>query len=136
MHDRKKLSEEHAALIEASDALMTLLRAPAPDLVALDRLRWRMMRVLLLHLAQEDHLMYPRLRSSPDPLTREIAERFQREMGDLATNYRAYALRWGASAIAADWNGFRTESRKIIAALQRRIRREETELYPRIASAA
>ena len=65
-----------------------------------------------------------------------MAERFQHEMGELAVTYRAYIARWPGASIAADWNGFRNESRTIIAALQRRIRREETELYPRISVAA
>lgn len=136
MYDRATLSNEHAMLSETARQLTALLRSNTPDLAALGTLRWRMSRLLILHLAQEDNFLYPALQRSIDPVTRKLADRLHQEMGELAVAYRAYVARWTGAAIAADWHGFREHSLVIIAALQRRIRREETELYPRIPIAA
>lgn len=93
------------------------------------------MTKVLLHLAQEDQLLYPRMKRSSNPQVRELATRFENEMGTLADTYRSYATRWPGVAIEKDWTGFRTETQAVVAALRRRIRREESELYPRLHAA-
>jgi hypothetical protein len=87
--------------------------------------------VLRIHFAQEDRSLYPSLMASPDPRVSDIAKQFQREMGGLAPIYEAFADRWKlSSAILADVDGFRRESRSVFTALADRIRRENEELYP------
>lgn len=135
MLNRTILSAEHAELIDIADLFAIELRAPTPDIERLAALRLRFSRVLLLHLAQEDHLLYPTLKRTTDAPTRDLAARFESEMGQLGDTYRNYVARWSSIAIAQDWDGFRTETRALLAALRRRIRREETELYPRIPMA-
>jgi len=132
MLNRAILSAEHAELIDIADLFAIELRALTPNLERLASLRLRFSRVLLLHLAQEDHLLYPTLKRTTDGPTRELAARFEAEMGQLGDIYRRYVTRWSSIAIAQDWDGFRTDTRSFLAALRRRIRREETELYPRM----
>lgn len=136
MMNRNALSGEHTELGQIADLLAIELRAMKPDTEALSALRVRLSKVLLMHLAQEDHLLYPELKRSSDFATRELAARFESEMGQLAAAYRSYASRWNAKAIERDWEAFRGDTRSILAALRRRIRREETELYPRMRDAA
>lgn len=133
MLSRELLSSEHAELGEISNEILWLLRQPTPAMAELSALRWRLSRVLLVHLAREDGSLYPELRRSSDAATRGIAARFEMQMGSLAQDYRAYAARWPADAIAAGWSRFCAETRTMLLALKRRIQREEIELYPRIA---
>ena len=135
MLESATLTAEHMELCEIADLLVAQLRANTPDLSALASIRGRMTKVLLLHLAQEDQLFYPRMKRSSNPQVRELATRFENEMGTLADTHRSYATRWPGVAIEKDWNGFRTETQAVVAALRRRIRREEGELYPRLHAA-
>jgi len=128
----ERLSSEHAELGEVANEILRLLGKATPAMAELSALRWRLSRVLLVHLAREDGLLYPELRRSTDARTRELAARFEMQMGSLAQDYRAYAARWPAHTIVAGWSGFRTETRTMLLALKRRIQREEIELYPRI----
>ena len=62
LYDRRTLSSEHSVLSVTAAELTNLLRAESPDLEALGALRWRMSRLLFLHLAQEDHSIPSRAR--------------------------------------------------------------------------
>lgn len=83
-----------------------------------------------IHLAIEDSTLYPRMISHGDPQLRLVAERFQREMGDLKTRFEDYRKRWpGPLAISRDHQGFIAETKNILTALARRIACEDSELY-------
>ncbi len=83
-----------------------------------------------VHLSIEDDALYPRMAIHADPQVRQTAAQFQREMGDLRGRFDAYRARWpGPRAIAHDPAAFVAETRNILAALTRRISREDAELY-------
>lgn len=83
-----------------------------------------------IHLSIEDATLYPRMLSHADGRIREIAERFQREMGDLKARFDDYRSRWpGPVAISRDPQTFLAETRQIVDALKLRISREDAELY-------
>lgn len=130
MLTRQVLSGEHAELARLADLLLTEVASEKSDLDRLARTRWRLHRVLAMHLAKEDNLLYPALRRSAALATRRLADRFVGEMGALADDYQAYCARWTIVAIERDWPGFQAATRGVIAALQTRIKREEVELYP------
>lgn len=130
MLKRETLSEEHRELASLADAIVDLVAAPAPDFQTLGALRWRMSRVLLVHLAKEDKLLYPQLRHSDRPGAARLATRFAEEMGDLAQSFTEYVEDWPVQRAQTDWTGFATATRAILDRLRERIRREETELYP------
>lgn len=86
---------------------------------------------IIVHLAAEDTVLYPRLFSSKDNATQTLARRFADEMGPIAQTFRTYATRWGSEgAIRTKPNDFAKESQAIIKALGDRIRKENVELYP------
>lgn len=86
---------------------------------------------LLVHLAAEDNLLYPKLLQSPATATQTVARRFLSEMGPISKSFKEYAVRWGsARAIQADTQSFVTETKAVLDALSERIRREHAELYP------
>ncbi|GGA38595.1 hemerythrin domain-containing protein [Sphingomonas psychrolutea] len=131
--DRVSLSKEHAELDALAVRLLAEVDAKAPG-ETLSALRWRLNHVLMVHLAKEDKVLYPRLLAKPE--TRALAQRFASEMGDLAKVYLGYASKWTIERIQADWQGFGEETREVMAALRRRILREERDLYPRITETA
>jgi hemerythrin-like domain-containing protein len=131
MNLRKTLADEHIELATLADRLSAIVAADAPD-PDFSPVRWRLNTVLSLHLAKEDRLLYPSLRSSADSTTRALAERFQAEMGDLADLHRDYCARWPIASVDADWPGFCYDTRALLALLRRRIVREDSQLYPRI----
>lgn len=136
MLSREKLSSEHVELGGIAGEIMRLIGQATPPMAELSALRWRLSRVLMVHLAREDGSLYPALRRSADATTRSLAAQFEAQMGTLAQDYRDYAARWPADAIGADWSQFGAETRRILQALKRRIQREEIELYPRITARA
>lgn len=132
MLKRATLSGEHDELSALADGILDQLATDPPDYEALGTLRWRLNRVLLLHLAKEDKLLYPRLSQHVSVEARRVAERFAVEMGGLAAAFTAYIMDWPIERAQRDWPVFATKTREVLAALQHRIRREERELYPLI----
>jgi hypothetical protein len=86
---------------------------------------------IVVHLAAEDTVLYPKLFNSKNSATQALAKRFANEMGLIAQTFRAYVTRWATeTAIRSKPEDFAKESQAIIKALGERIRRENTELYP------
>lgn len=85
---------------------------------------------LTLHLQHEDAYVYPRLNAAPDRHIQEISQRFAREMGGLVREFTAFKSKYlAASAIKQDPVAFQREVKRILSAVQERIRREEQQLY-------
>lgn len=83
-----------------------------------------------IHLAMEDANLYPRLSQHADPVLRDAATRFQKEMGGLKDRFDRYRQTWpGPLAISGNPSGFLAETREILDALKHRIAREEGGLY-------
>lgn len=136
MMTREILSAEHAELDRLATELLAIVSAGAGRAADLSAVRWRLNRVLLMHLAKEDRLLYPRLQACGDVRTEAMATRFAREMGGLAEAYLAYANGWTHNRILGDWDGFAADTRKIVRALRQRIEREERDLYPLLTADA
>jgi hypothetical protein len=83
-----------------------------------------------VHLAIEDNSLYPRTQALGDTRLREVAQRFQAEMGNLSQRFDAYRKSWpGPLAISRDPSQFVRETRDVLDALKARVAREETHLY-------
>ena len=118
---------EHAVLLDLSAAILAVMDGEPAHIV---RLRSRMSRVLVTHLAKEDDHLYPALRRSPQAATALCAARFEAEMGDLAKIWLTMMRDWPDERILRDLHGFAPIMRPILVALERRIHSEEQELYP------
>jgi len=131
MTDLAKLREDHAELVRLVRKLAAFIDRPEPPAqLELFELRRELSSTLIAHLKAEDWVLYPRLLASEDAAVAATAAAFSEEMGGLAAAYVAYTDKWSATAIAADWAGYRADSRGIIDALTNRITRENRELYP------
>lgn len=129
--DMSSYYQEHADLA----AVVTRLRGhlAAPDVAAVSAAiaadLMQLSSKLSVHLGKEDLYLYPKLIGSVGP-AKALAETFQREMGGLKDAYGAFKQRWGSAAkISADPAGFAKDAKAVIAALEGRIKRENTELY-------
>lgn len=86
---------------------------------------------LRLHLALEDDLLYPRLGRHPDPRARELAAHYQTEMGGIRQAYEDFLAQWIHSGrVATEYSAFKTALKGLFAALNDRIHRENTQVYP------
>ena len=133
MVDRELLSKEHDEISALAVRLIEEVEASVPG-KDLSALRWRLNHVLMVHLAKEDKLLYPKLLASP--ATKGLAQRFADEMGGLAESYLAYNAAWPIQRVEAEWADFGEATRGIMNALRKRILREERDLYPRIEQSA
>jgi hypothetical protein len=90
----------------------------------------RMTGVLAVHLAAEDHVLYPKLLTDNRTDVSAMAKKFQREMGGLKKSFLDYAKRWSLTAIEEHAYSFAQETNRIIPALVDRFAHEERDFYP------
>lgn len=90
---------------------------------------------LRIHLALEDDVLYPRLARHDDGKVRDMAVRYQTEMGGIREAYEAYLSTWVHSGkLVTDTAGFTSATRGLFTALKDRIHRENTEVYSLVDS--
>ena len=135
MSELARLRQEHAVLARLFKRLGDVIQQPFPPAqVELFNLRRDLTSTLLGHLKLEDWALYPRLINSRDPKTASAGQQFKDEMGGLAPVYLAYAEKWTAGSIDADWTGYCSETRAVLDALTNRLTRENRELLPLLES--
>jgi hemerythrin-like domain-containing protein len=129
--EMERLRAEHAALVTLSRIILGMADAPNPpqadDLAAA---RAALREALVRHLKCEDWILYPRRMATGDSDLMRITREFEMEMGSLSADFVAYDDKWTGERVAADWSGFRSETKGIFDLLAMRIEREERELYP------
>ena len=121
------LTAEHRELDALRREFLVTLRTR--DIARFNAVRWRICRVLLAHLAQEDRSLYAALIRKGGP-GGALAREFQVEMGDIGERFRAFMTGWPASRIEQNWEGFTVEAEDLMVRLSRRMTAEETRLYP------
>jgi len=131
MSELMKLQDEHATLAGLFRRLEQAIKsAEVPSQVELFEVRRQLLSTLLAHLKLEDWALYPRLIESGDPQVAAAGQAFKDEMGGLAPAFLAYANKWDANSITADWPGYCGDTRAILGALTNRLNRENRELLP------
>ncbi len=79
---------------------------------------------LKVHLSMEDRYLYPNLKA------KNIAEKFENEMGNLAKEFLNYKEKYNTYIkITESPINFKNETTKIMKALEDRMSREEKDLY-------
>lgn len=124
------MSKEHATILGIAKDILDHIASDDFDVLTVVKLRWRMAHILAVHLAKEDKILYPKLKTDADQRLARLATAFEEEMGNLAAGYHAYMAAWSGEAIAADRAAFCNDTARIMALLGRRIDKEERELYP------
>ncbi len=84
-----------------------------------------------LHLNIEDADIYPALLQHENAKVRELAAKYQMDMGQLLVVYQGFANKFTtAEQITADPEDFRKEANMVFQALFQRIKAENQNLYP------
>lgn len=136
MDDIALLRFEHKQIASmAADLTSFVNRRTAPEPVEFLAFRREFGRKLAIHLAREDWVVYPRLRTSRSPVVRALAARLAADAADFSGAFRAYSREWTTVRIAADWLGFRRDTLTMLARLQLRVHVEDRELYPLVDDA-
>ncbi len=83
---------------------------------------------LKVHLSMEDRYLYPNLKAKNE--AKNIAEKFENEMGNLAKEFLNYKEKYNTYIIITESPiNFKNETTKIMKALEDRMSREEKDLY-------
>jgi hypothetical protein len=83
-----------------------------------------------IHLSMEDQYLYPGLQRSEDERVKNLAADYQKEMGDLAGKFVTYKDKYNTKPkILQNMSSVKQETSQIFLAIEKRIRREENELY-------
>ncbi|MDH3890989.1 MAG: hemerythrin domain-containing protein [candidate division Zixibacteria bacterium] len=90
---------------------------------------------LTMHLAMEDKSLYPKLLGHRDDKVKQVTQKYIDEMGQLAEAFQNYLEKWrGASAKRDNAQGFIDDTKAVFGALDKRIKSENSELYPLVES--
>lgn len=126
-----KFKQDHASILSLVSKLRTLVQAGVGQNAGeISKLIVSMSSAIKLHLSAEDRMLYPKFLKSEDPAVVKVGERFQTEMGGIATAYMAFVSKWNVgSKVSTNPDGFKKEANDIFKALHQRIQHENTELY-------
>jgi hypothetical protein len=125
------LRKQHGDILQITARLRQALQAGgSDDHLRLGRLVAELGQALDFHFGIEDGVLYPELLASSDAAVVGLARRFLKEMGGLKSACQAYHDAWPAERIAAARERFASETLAVLGILERRIRRENEELYP------
>jgi hemerythrin-like domain-containing protein len=121
--------DELLALAAELSAQLDLQRLSDDERACREVLR-KLLGKLNVHLALEDKILYPKLFGHARKDIVQLARRFTDEMGSLGAEVKEFAERWEAErSIQGRPAAFVEECRGLLAALGRRIQRENAELY-------
>ncbi len=128
-----RLRQQHDLATIMTDHLRNLVRRDRPGDYAIEIATQlaRLLNVLRIHLAEEDEYLYPTLIAIEDRNAAALAQRYQLEMGSLASNLEDFMQRWSSSAvIALNFAAFKIALDLLLGALLARIECENATLYP------
>lgn len=130
MSDFAKLQGEHAQLIKLADELLCLMAQNAPaSRMQLLLVREALASGLIRHLHEEDRAVYPHLLRTGTASQRQALNSLRDQTGNLCDAFEQHMLRWTASRIQADWNGYCRECSSLLDALRQRVLCEDEHLY-------
>ncbi|AVK51417.1 hypothetical protein AXY43_09995 [Clostridium sp. MF28] len=86
---------------------------------------------LKIHLSSEDKFLYPNLLNGDDNKLKNLANSYINEMGGISDTFTNYKNKFNTkSKIISEGNEvFTSETKKILVAIEKRISKEESELY-------
>lgn len=127
------LKTQHLEILRDLEMLQTLLNKPfsRKSLQTIEIILHELDQRVMLHLTQEDQLLYPKLLHHRHEGLRHLGNTFMTEMGNVARDFSEYIRRWRSKeALTIHWSHFVEESLAITSQLIWRIEREEKELFP------
>ena len=132
-----KFKYQHADIMSNISALRRLAQAGvAQNAADIARLIVSMSSTIKLHLAVEDHALYPALQRGDNPELARMGQQYKTDMGPIAQAYEAFARRWNrADSVLHDEQAFRDDANRVLRMVHERMQRENRDFYPRIEAA-
>lgn len=128
-----KFKADHVAILTEIARFRDLTRRGASASNEIAAALIKLSTTIRLHLAAEDRFLYPSLNKSAEPDIVALSHQFEREMADIAGQFRRFVANWNlGKKIAADFEGFRQAANEGIKPVWLRMQRENREFYPRI----
>ncbi|BDU72961.1 hemerythrin domain-containing protein [Mesoterricola silvestris] len=132
-----RYQEHHAEIHGLLEDLNRRLQPGAFDALGARQLMVTLGARLNIHLAFEDRALYPTLLGSPDAAVREKTTAYMNEVGGLKEALTAHLKRWlSTTEVLAAPEPFRVQTLDFLRALERRLRAEDQDFYPFIATRA
>lgn len=131
------LVKQHVDMINLVDQITAHLQVDqvASDADEISSLLSQLAGKLTMHLAVEDKSLYPRLLGHSDEKVKKVTQKYIDEMGQLAEAFNSYLDKWrGADAKRDNAQGFINDTKAVFGALGKRIKSENSELYPLLES--
>jgi len=126
-----RLTDDHIAILGVANELSLRVSAPVvTDLEGLTRCRWRLRRILMLHLALEDKHIYGRMDDDADLIAVAPPPHVRAELMAVIDGYVAHCELWTIEAARLDWAGYRAAVDTLLELLRKRIDWEDNHLYP------
>lgn len=129
-----KFKQQHIDIIKCiSDLRMLSRNGVSENAAEISQLIISMSSMIRLHLAVEDNTLYPALKASDNSPLAKMGEKFQDEMGSIASAYLSFARKWNTAAnLRQNPEGFRADANNVLKLLYDRMRQEDVEFYPAI----
>lgn len=132
----KLLLEEHEQFRSLSASLRKLVASPdLGDEGELTHLRVRISRLMMKHVVNEQNMVFAPLARDPT-MPPDLLETWERELRELREVYSRHVRDWTPAAIRDDWAGYGAAVSEGLDAVERQMRVEEAEIYPRAARSA
>lgn len=115
-------------VVNAFDAMIADEQPADPEDLA--KLRWRLIKEILQHLALQEQVALAPLSRDSRPHANMVGARFRAELDSLYEQFNNHVSYWNGHVSERDWPGYKVALRAILSAIRRRLRREEAELLP------
>ncbi len=132
--DIDRFKHDHVDILERIDSLRTLAHnGIMANSHAIAQQVKELGKVVTLHLAVEDRILYPAVQKADDPAISAMGAAYQNEMKGIANRYIRFTNQWSdAAKVAAQPEAFRDAANTILKEVYQRMQRENREFYPAI----
>ncbi len=132
--DTTRFKEHHAQILASISKLRKMTHAGiAENAAAIAEELKALGRIVVMHLAAEDRVLYPSLSKQPNAKLAQMSRQYQEEMGGLASDLQTFIRQWiRVSELAHHPEEFRSDANRVLAAAHARIQRENREFYPMV----
>lgn len=130
----ERFESQHIKILRGIGELRRLSQQGiAANASAIARALVELSATIKLHLAAEDRMLYPTALRDGDAELARMAQRYQTDMGPIATDFDAFARRWNTAApLRTQPDEFRREANAVLRMVWERMHRENREFYPRM----
>lgn len=132
--DIDRFKHQHVDILQRIDELRSLARKGIEtNAQAIAQRVADLGKLVTLHLAIEDRIMYPTVRKAADPKLAAMGAAYQEEMKGIANRYLRFTEHWSkAQNVASEPEGFRSAANNVLRDVYLRMQRENQEFYPAV----